>query len=327
MEHVVKNNWSLDEVLNLFNMQFNDLILNSHLTYKKFFNTNEVQLSTLLNIKTGGCPENCKYCSQSAHYKTTLNKQPLNTNIEEIKLAVKKAKKEGADRFCFAAAWRELKDRDIPYICTLIQIIKNENLESCASLGMIKLEQAQKLKQAGLDFYNHNIDTSREFYHNIITTRTYDDRLNSINNIQEAGINVCSGGILGMGENVEDRAKMLLTLANLKKHPFSIPINKLTPIQGTPLENCNNINNIDFIRTIAVARIMMPKSYIRLAAGRESMSEEMQALCLFAGVNSIFYGEKLLTTPNPEYQHDKNLLEKLGITPTSVKKYKTKAYI
>ncbi|CEI85136.1 biotin synthase BioB [Ehrlichia minasensis] len=307
----IRNNWQLDEILELFDTPFNDLILQSHLLHRQFFNNQEVQLSSLLNIKTGGCPENCKYCSQSAHYKTELKKESL-LDIESIKKAIQIAKTNGADRFCFAAAWRQVRDRDLEYICEIIDLIKSENLESCASLGMITLEQAKKLKSAGLDFYNHNIDTSRDFYHNVTTTRSYDDRLTSLNNIHEAGINICSGGILGLGESVEDRAKMLLTLANLKEHPLSVPINRLVPIKGTPFENNSKIDNIDFIRTIAVARILMPKSYIRLAAGRISMSEEMQALCLFAGANSIFYGEKLLTTPNADCNDDRNLLSKLG---------------
>ena len=310
-DELVRNNWELNEVLKLFNTPFNDLILKSHLIHRQFFSDAEVQVAALLSIKTGGCPENCKYCSQSAHYKTGLQKETL-LDIEVIKEAIQKAKNNGADRFCFAAAWRQLKDRDIEYICNIISLIKSEELESCASLGMITLEQAKKLKSAGLDFYNHNIDTSRDFYHNVTTTRTYEDRLTSLNNIHEAGINICCGGILGLGESVEDRAKMLLTLANLKEHPRSVPINRLVPIKGTPFENNVKIDNIDFIKTISVARILMPKSYVRLAAGRGNMSEEMQAICLFAGANSIFYGEKLLTTPNSDCNNDKNLLLKLG---------------
>ncbi|QGR02710.1 biotin synthase BioB [Ehrlichia ruminantium] len=308
----IRHDWQLPEVLELFNLPFNDLILNSHLIHRQFFSSNELQVAGLLNIKTGGCPENCKYCSQSAHYKTPLQKENL-LNIETIKEAIKKAKASGIDRFCFAAAWRQIRDRDIEYICSIINLIKSENLESCASLGMVTLKQAKKLKDAGLDFYNHNIDTSRDFYHNVTTTRSYDDRLSSLNNINEAEINICSGGILGLGESIEDRAKMLLTLANLKKHPKSVPINRLVPIKGTPFESNTKIDNIDFIRTIAVARILMPESYVRLAAGRASMSDEMQALCLFAGANSIFHGEKLLTTPNADRNDDKNLLSKLGV--------------
>ena len=314
----IRNNWQLDEILELFNTPFNDLILQSHLIHRQFFNNNEVQVAALLSIKTGGCPENCRYCSQSAHYKTGLQKESL-LDIESIKQAIQTAKNNGADRFCFAAAWRQLRNRDIEYICNIIKLIKSEELESCASLGMITLDQAKKLKNAGLDFYNHNIDTSRDFYHNITTTRSYDDRLSSLNNIHEAGINICSGGILGLGENVKDRAKMLLTLANLKQHPRSVPINRLVPIKGTPFESNSKIDNIDFIKVIAVARILMPKSYIRLAAGRGDMSEETQVLCLFAGANSIFCGKKLLTTPNSDCNNDKNLLSKLGVkTKTSV---------
>ena len=313
---MIRNDWALEETLEFFNKPFSDLLSNAHSVHKENFRHNEVQISALANVKTGGCPENCCYCSQSAHHKTGLEKQSL-SSVEDVRNAARKAKEIGVHRFCFAAAWRSLHDRDMDRVCQFIKAIKEEGLESCASLGMLKLEQAKKLKDCGLDFYNHNVDTSRAFYHNIVTTRTYDERLETICNVQKVGINVCCGGILGLGESTEDRAHLLLTLANMEQHPRSVPINRLVPIKGTPLEGKARINNIDFVRTIAVARIMMPKSYIRLAAGRSSMSEEMHALCLFAGANSIFYGEQLLTTQNARPEDDQDLMSKLGVVPSS----------
>ncbi|AAV86866.1 biotin synthase [Anaplasma marginale str. Dawn] len=312
---MIRNNWTLEEALELFRMPFSDLILKAHSVHVQNFRNNEVQVAALMNIKTGSCPENCRYCAQSAHYNTGLEKKSLST-VEEVKTAAKRAKEIGADRFCFAAAWRNLHDRDLEKICQFVEAIKSEGLESCASLGMLKLDQAQKLKESGLDFYNHNVDTSREFYHNVVTTRTYEERLETVRNVQQAGIKVCCGGILGMGESTEDRASMLVTLANLEQHPLSVPINRLVPIEGTPMEGNPKIDNIDFVRTIAVARIMMPASYVRLAAGRGEMSEEMQALCMLAGANSIFCGEKLLTTPNARPEDDQRLFSQLGITPS-----------
>lgn len=308
----IRNNWKLEEVLDLYFLPFNDLIFKSHSIHRENFDPNAIQISTLLSIKTGGCPENCKYCPQSSHYKTNLEKQDL-MNIDDIILAAKSAKASGASRFCMGAAWRSLHDRDLEKICEIIKEVKVIGLEVCMTLGMVTEDQAKKMKDAGLDFYNHNIDSSEEYYQKVVTTRNYDDRLQTIENVRNNGINVCCGGIVGMGESREDRAKMLITLANFEKHPQSIPINMLTKISGTPFENVDNIDNFEFIRTIAIARIMMPKSYVRLSAGRDKMNEEMQALCFFAGANSIFFGEKLLTTDNVDTDFDVNLMKKLGI--------------
>ncbi len=309
---------SLKQIQDLFELPFNDLLFQSHSVHRKHFDPNSVQLSTLLNVKTGGCPENCRYCSQSAHYKTELTKEKL-MDAASVKKAANIAKQNGASRFCIAAAWRQLHDRDVDNIAAMIEAIKSEGLESCASLGMVTEEQMTRLKKAGLDFCNHNIDTSRDFYPNIVTTRTYEDRLQSIKNINNAKVKVCCGGIIGMGENVRDRSEMLLTLSELDPQPLSVPINRLVPIKGTPLSDTQSIDNIDYVRTIAVTRIVLPKSYVRLSAGREGMSEEMQSLCFFAGANSIFYGEKLLTTANPKTNKDIAMLNKLGIKTTNTK--------
>ena len=309
---MVKATWNLEKISKLFEIPFNDLLCQAHLIYRENFDPNSIQLSTLLNIKTGSCPENCHYCSQSAHYNTGLKKEKL-MDVQSVKKEASKAKKNGASRFCIAAAWRNLDDRDLETITGMIRAIKDEGLESCASLGMVTEDQMHNLKKAGLDFCNHNIDTSREFYHNIVTTRTYEDRLESIKNINKAGVKVCCGGIIGMGESTEDRVKMLHTLSEIDPTPLSVPINRLVPIKGTPFSDQQSIDNIDFIRTIAVARIIFPKSYVRLSAGRQGMSRDMQVLCFFAGANSIFYGRKLLTTLNPEENEDIQMLKKLGI--------------
>ena len=293
-------------------MPFNDLIFKAAQIHRANHNQNAVQISTLLSIKTGSCPENCKYCPQSAHYNTGLEKESL-MEISKILDAAKNAKEAGASRFCMGAAWRNLNDRDVETICNIVGEVKNTGLETCMTLGMLTDEQSKKLKEAGLDFYNHNIDTSPEFYSEIISTRNFEDRLNTLKNVREAGLNVCSGGIVGMGEKLEDRAKMLIILANLPQHPQSVPINMLVKVKGTPMEEVAELDQFEFIRTIAVARIMMPKSVVRLSAGRENMNEQTQALCFLAGANSIFYGEKLLTTANPEMERDKKLFEKLGI--------------
>ncbi len=308
----IKNNWKLEEILELYSKPFNDLIFESHSVHRANFDPNAVQISTLLSIKTGGCSENCKYCSQSAHYTTNVKKEPVMDRAEIISHA-QSAKNAGASRFCMGAAWRNLHDRDIENICKIIEDVKKLGLETCMTLGMITDVQAKKMKDAGLDFYNHNIDTSEEYYENIITTRTYQDRLKTIENVRNSGISVCCGGIVGMGESQEDRAKMLITLANFEKHPESVPINMLTKIEGTPMESVEDLDGFEFIRTIAIARIMMPKSYVRLSAGRNKMNEQMQSLCFFAGANSIFFGEKLLTTENPEMMADLDLIKKLGI--------------
>jgi len=310
--HNPRDNWQVAQVLEYFNMPFNDLIFKASQIHRQFHNPNEVQISTLLSIKTGGCPENCKYCPQSAHYDTGLEKQAL-MPTEKIVESAKNAQKAGATRFCMGAAWRSLHDRDVEKICEIVEAVKAIGMETCMTLGMLSQKQSQKLKEAGLDYYNHNIDSSEEFYSEIISTRNFEDRLNTLKNVRESGMSVCSGGIVGMGESREDRAKMLIVLANLPKQPESVPINMLVRVKGTPLENIAPLDQFEFIRTIAITRIMMPKSKVRLSAGREEMSEQTQALCFFAGANSIFYGEKLLTTGNPDSKRDQELFNKLGI--------------
>lgn len=312
IEDKTKHDWQVEEVLKLFEMPFNDLIFKAAEIHRSNHNPNVVQISTLLSIKTGSCPENCKYCPQSAHYNTGLEKESL-METGKILEAAKAAKEAGASRFCMGAAWRSLQDRDVEKICHIVDEVKKTGLETCMTLGMLTDAQSKKLKEAGLDYYNHNIDTSPEFYSEIISTRNFEDRLNTLKNVRDAGLNVCSGGIVGMGEKREDRAKMLIVLANLPTHPQSVPINMLVKVKGTPMEQVEDLDQFEFIRTIAVARIMMPNSVVRLSAGRESMNEQTQALCFLAGANSIFYGEKLLTTSNPEVQKDRELFEKLGI--------------
>ena len=309
-----RHDFSVEEISKLFALPFNDLMFKAAEIHRQFHNPNAVQISTLLSIKTGSCPENCKYCPQSAHYNTGLEKESLMA-IDKILEAAKAAKEAGASRFCMGAAWRNLHDRDVEKICHIVDEVKKTGLETCMTLGMLTDSQSKKLKEAGLDYYNHNIDTSPEFYSEIITTRSFEDRLNTLKNVREAGLNVCSGGIVGMGETREDRAKMLIVLANLPQHPQSVPINMLVRVAGTPLaeKQEQELDQFEFIRTIAVARIMMPKSAVRLSAGRENMNEQTQALCFLAGANSIFYGEKLLTTSNPEMERDQNLFKKLGI--------------
>ncbi|MDA9573911.1 biotin synthase BioB [Rickettsiales bacterium] len=307
-----RHDWQLEEVQELFNMPFNDLIFKSAQIHRQFHDANKIQISTLLSIKTGSCPENCKYCPQSAHYNTGLEKESL-MSIDKILIAARAAKESGASRFCMGAAWRNLHDRDVDNICNIIKEVKEVGLETCMTLGMLTKKQSQQLKESGLDYYNHNIDSSEEFYSNIITTRNFQDRLDTLKNVRDSGLNVCSGGIVGMGEKVRDRAKMLIILANLEKHPESVPINMLVKVKGTPLDQVQDIDQFDFIKTIAIARIMMPQSVVRLSAGREEMNEQTQALCFFAGANSIFYGEKLLTTNNPEVKQDQKLFQKLGL--------------
>ncbi len=307
-----RHDFSTKEILQIFELPFNDLIFKAAEIHRQFHNPNAVQISTLLSIKTGSCPENCKYCPQSAHYNTGLEKESL-MEISKILDAATNAKKAGASRFCMGAAWRNLHDRDVEKICEIVGEVKKTGLETCMTLGMLTDLQSNRLKDAGLDYYNHNIDSSPEFYSEIISTRNFEDRLNTLKNVREAGLNVCSGGIVGMGETREDRAKMLIILANLPKHPESVPINMLVKVKGTPLDSVEDLDQFEFIRTIAVARIMMPKSVVRLSAGRETMSEQTQALCFLAGANSIFYGEKLLTTSNPEMERDQALFQKLGI--------------
>ena len=310
----IRHDWCRSEIMELFALSFNDLIFEAQSTHRMYFNPNEVQKSRLLSIKTGGCPEDCKYCPQSAHYHTDLPAEKL-LGVQEVLAEALTAKKAGASRFCMGAAWRNPKDRDLDKIIAMIKGVKDLGMESCMTLGMLTEKQATRLYEAGLDYYNHNVDTSKEFYPEIITSRTYQDRLDTIENVRKSGMNVCAGGIVGLGERREDRAGMLMTLANMEQHPESVPINMLVRVQGTPLNSNEELDVLEFIRTIAVARIMMPKSYVRLSAGRETMSDEAQALCFMAGANSIFCGDKLLTTANPDVDEDEALLERLGISP------------
>ncbi|MFV9876134.1 MAG: biotin synthase BioB [Rickettsiales endosymbiont of Dermacentor nuttalli] len=310
-----KHDWQLQKVLALFNKPFNDLIFEAQAIHRQHFSANKIQISTLLSIKTGSCPEDCKYCPQSAHYNTNLQKEPL-LDLKQILSKAQEAKKLGASRFCMGAAWRNLHDRDLPKMVEIIKSVKDLELETCVTLGMLTKHQAVELKNAGLDYYNHNIDTSPEYYQHIINTRTFQDRLNTIEHIRNAGIKLCCGGIVGVGESTEDRLSMLITLANFNPHPESIPINLLIKVKGIPLQNAEEVNIFDFVRTIAVARILMPKSVVRLSAGRENMTDEAQALCFLAGANSLFYGEKLLTTKNPDTDHDTKLFNTLGLEVT-----------
>jgi biotin synthase len=313
----INYDWTTKEVNELFALPFNDLLFKAQLIHRQHFNPNEVQVSTLLSIKTGACPEDCKYCSQSARYKTDIDKERL-MEVEKVLEAAKAAKAQGSTRFCMGAAWRNPKERDMPYVVDMVKGVKALGLETCMTLGMLSKDQAHTLQEAGLDYYNHNLDTSPEHYNQIITTRTYQDRLNTLDNVRDAGMKVCSGGILGMGENQQDRASLLVQLASLKPHPESVPINMLVKIEGTPMADVDDLDEFDFIRNIAVARIMMPKSHVRLSAGRDTMNEQMQALCFMAGANSIFYGCKLLTTKNPEANKDMALFKKLGINTETV---------
>ena len=321
----IRNDWTKAEVEALFAMPFNDLLFNAQVVHRQHFNPNEVQVSTLLSIKTGACPEDCKYCPQSARYDTGLEKERL-LEIEKVIQRAKEAKQVGSTRFCMGAAWRNPRDRDMPYILKMVEEVKSLGLETCMTLGMLTRDQAVALKQAGLDYYNHNLDTSPEYYGDIITTRTYQDRLNTLENVRAAGMNVCSGGIVGMGETVSDRASMLVQLANLPEQPQSVPINMLVKVKGTPLDSVEDLDYFEFIRTIAVARIMIPKSHVRLSAGREAMNEQMQALCFMAGANSIFYGCKLLTTSNPDTHEDVMLFKKLGINTERTRDYSDEAH-
>jgi biotin synthase len=311
---MIRHDWTLTEVMTLFSLPFADLIFKAQGVHREHFNPNEVQVSTLLSIKTGGCPEDCAYCPQSSHFETDVKADKL-MDVGMVLAEARKAKEAGASRFCMGAAWRSPKDRDVEKVAELIRGVKSLGLETCATLGMLEPSQAKTLKAAGLDYYNHNLDTSEAFYSEIITTRTYQDRLDTLQNVREAGMNVCCGGIIGMGESVEDRADMLRELATMPQHPESVPINMLVQVKGTALEGIARVEPLEFVRTIAVARILMPKSYVRLSAGREDMSEEMQALCFLSGANSIFYGEKLLTTPNPETDRDNQLFARLGVKP------------
>lgn len=310
----IRNDWKQEEVEALFALPFNDLLFQAQTVHRQHFDANAVQISTLLSIKTGGCAEDCGYCPQSAHHPSAVKAEPL-MPLDEVMKSANEAKEAGASRFCMGAAWRNLKDRDLERVADMVEGVKGLGLETCVTLGMLEEHQAKRLKDAGLDYYNHNLDTSPEFYGDIITTRTYEDRLNTLSHVRDAGINVCSGGIVGMGEARGDRAGLLISLANLPTQPQSVPINLLVQVEGTPLNGIDNLDALEFVRTIAVARLMMPKSFVRLSAGRENMSDEMQAMCFLAGANSIFYGEKLLTTDNPDTNHDQQLFKRLGITP------------
>ena len=309
---VLRQDWTIDEIAKLYDMPFNDLLFKAQTTHRDNFDPNAVQVSTLLSIKTGKCPEDCGYCPQSVRYDTELENEPL-MPLDEVIASAKQAKENGSSRFCMGAAWRSPKDRDLEPVIKMVQEVKAMGLETCLTLGMLTGAQANKLKEAGLDYYNHNLDTSPEFYGEVITTRTYQDRLDTLQHVRDAGMNTCCGGILGMGESRRDRIGLFQQLANQEHHPESVPINLLVRVRGTPLESGDDLDSLEFIRSVAIARIMMPKSYVRLSAGREKMSDEMQAMCFFAGANSIFYGEKLLTTPNPDTNDDLQLFEKLGI--------------
>ena len=310
----LRHDWTRDEVRALFELPLSDLIFRAQTVHREFFDPSAVQMSTLLSIKTGGCPEDCAYCPQSAHYDTGVDAEKL-MPLDKVLAEARAARDAGASRFCMGAAWRSPKDRDLDRVCAMIEGVKALGLETCVTLGMLTEPQAQKLKEAGLDYYNHNLDTSPDFYGKIISTRTYDDRLETLEHVRAAGIHVCCGGIVGMGETREDRIGMIQTLANLPVHPESVPINMLVRVAGTPLADAAPLDTIEFVRTIAVARITMARSMVRLSAGRETMSEEAQALCFLAGANSIFCGPKLLTTPNPERDRDRALMDRLGLQP------------
>jgi len=307
-----RHDWATAEILELFEHPFNDLLFRSHSLHREHFEPNTVQLSTLLNIKTGGCPEDCAYCPQSARYDTEVESEPI-LDTETVLAAARKAQAAGATRFCMGAAWRAPKDRDLDKVIDLIQEVKSLGLETCVTLGMLTGAQAKRLKSAGLDYYNHNLDTSPQFYGEIISTRTYSDRLDTLEQVRDAGISVCCGGIIGLGEDTTDRAAMLGVLANMAIHPESLPVNMLIRVEGTPLASADPVHPIDFVRTIAVARILMPRTVIRLSAGRTEMTDELQTLCFFAGANSIFYGDLLLTTSNPLAAKDRLLFERLGL--------------
>ena len=311
---VIRHNWTQDEVERLFALPFNDLLFRAQTAHRQHFPANEVQISTLLSIKTGACPEDCKYCPQSIRYNTGLESEPL-MELEKVRQAAREAKQGGASRFCMGAAWRRPKDRDMDRVIDMVIAVREEGLETCMTLGMLTEAQAQRLADAGLDYYNHNLDSSREYYAKVITTRSYDDRLETLAAVREAGMKVCCGGIVGMGETQTDRIGLLIELANLPDHPQSVPINHLVRVAGTPLEDTKALDPLDFVRTIAVARIMMPASVVRLSAGRMNMTDEQQALCFLAGANSIFYGDQLLTTDNPEAARDRQLLARLGLKP------------
>ena len=310
----IRSDWSLAEAQELFRLPFNDLLFHAQGVHRRHFDPNQVQVSTLLSIKTGGCPEDCAYCPQSVRYETGVERDAL-LELDAVVAAARQAKADGATRFCMGAAYRSPKPRQLESIKAMVREVRALGLETCATLGMLKPAQARELKEAGLDYYNHNLDTSEAFYGEIITTRTYQDRLDTLAAVREAGLNVCCGGILGMGESESDRIALLHTLATLPQHPESVPINQLVQVAGTPLHGLPPLDPIELVRTIATGRLMMPRSYLRLSAGRMEMNDAVQALCFLAGANSIFHGEKLLTTPNPGCTHDQALFDRLGLSP------------
>lgn len=312
MSTLVRHDWTRTEISQLMNQPFNDLMFQAQTVHRQSFDPNQVQVSILCSIKTGACPEDCAYCPQSARYDTGLKKERL-MQLEKVLAEAKDAKAKGATRFCMGAAWRSPKKKDMPHVSAMVREVKAMGLETCMTLGMLSENQASELAEAGLDYYNHNLDTSPEYYGDIITTRTYGDRLETLDHVRSAGMKVCSGGILGMGEKQDDRIGLILNLANLPSHPESVPINMLIRIKGTPMENMDDVDPLEFVRAIAVARIVMPKSYVRLSAGREQMSDELQAMAFLAGANSIFLGDKLLTAANPGEGKDARLFERLGI--------------
>jgi len=306
--------WTQAEIAALFEQPFNDLLFRAQQVHREHFDPNEVQVSTLLSIKTGGCPEDCGYCPQSIHHEAPVQVEKL-MDVEVVVEAARAAKQAGASRFCMGAAWRNPRGRNFERVLEMVERVGAEGLETCMTLGMLDAEQTRRLKDAGLDYYNHNLDTSPEFYGEIISTRTYEDRLETLRHVRDAGMHVCCGGIVGMGESRSDRVSLLEQLACQQPHPESVPVNMLVRVEGTPLAEQDELDPFEFVRTLAVARILMPHSHVRLSAGREQMSDELQALCFLAGANSIFYGEKLLTTPNPEADHDRQLFERLGLRP------------
>jgi biotin synthase len=314
MTQALRHDWTRDEVAALFALPFNELLHRAHTVHREHHDPNAVQISTLLSIKTGGCPEDCAYCSQAARYDTGVQAQKL-MDVEDVVERARAAKQAGASRFCMGAAWRSPKDRDVAKVAEMVTAVKALGMETCVTLGMLSGGQAQTLKQAGLDYYNHNLDTAPEFYGQIIHTRQFQDRLDTLENVRAAGLKTCCGGIVGMGETRSQRASLLHTLATLPEHPQSVPVNQLIAIPGTPLEGREPIDPFEFVRTVAVARILMPASVVRLSAGRQQMDDALQALCFFAGANSIFYGEKLLTTGNPDVAHDRELFERLDLRP------------
>ena len=320
----IRHDWSLDEIKALFALPFSDLLFQAQTVHRRHFDPNRVQVSTLLSIKTGACAEDCSYCSQSAKYDTGLEREKL-LPLQEVVEAAQAAKAKGSTRFCMGAAWRNPTDKNLDKVIEMITAVRDLGMETCVTLGMLTGPQARRLRDAGLDYYNHNLDTSPEFYGNVITTRTFQDRLDTLDAVREVGINVCSGGILGMGESSTDRSRMLQELANLPHHPESVPINMLVQVEGTPLHGTDELDPLEFVRSIAVARILMPMSHVRLSAGRTDMSDETQALCFLAGANSIFYGERLLTTDNPAADHDLELFRRLGINIEQVEMQPMKA--